>query len=355
MRLLSIFLIFFQLFLTGQIIINHTHMPQAGSSYYVFTDQNTNISPSLYEPSGENLSWNFTSFQSSTGKYEVYVSSTSSQIPSLCLAVFNNPFDPAYKSTHAKQVENFSDPMGNIQVEQVFQMFQLNQHVYVFTGQTAIVNGVPVCIKNTPPDTIYKFPLKYGDTIKSSSKYFISLPGIGYFEQTWQRTTVVDAWGYITTPYKTYEALRLFSFTNFVDSIFYESYNFGIKIPHQQKTYIWMSDDEKYPVFIIEKNITNFNSSTNIYWLGVNLNSISNNTTQNILSIFPSLSADYININNIYYPIDYLIYDCYGNLVKKNTITSENDKIWIGDLPNGVYLLKQSGQPMSKYFLKIYY
>lgn len=351
-KALFVFIAFF-LFAVGksQIVITHNQMPQVGGQYYVYEKQNVNIPSSLFEPSGENMYWDFSFLQSSNGDVEEFFSSTSSQIPYLCIGVFNNPFDPAYKSTLARKAESFSDPMGNIQVEHAFQMFQLNPDVYVYTGQSALVNNAPVCIKNSPPDTIYKFPLVFGDTLTSSSQFAITIPGIGHYEQRWNRTTIADAWGTIITPYDTFQVLRVFSHTLYVDSIFYEAYNFGTKIPYQRKTYAWLAENAKYPVFIVEKNISNFNSSLNAYWLSSSQHFISENTIA-LFHIYPTLAVDVININSENYPAVIILYDSYGRYLKEFTLSYQKQQIYIDDLADGLYYLQHSKSNLMKKFIK---
>lgn len=329
----------------AQISITSADMPEPGQSMPISRKAPLGDAIIGYELPGENIQWDFSSITKTEQQVVEYISPTSTDIQYICIAIFNNPLDADHNSTVAKPGEGMSDPMGSIQVTDVFDFFKNDSSLFTNVGRSSNVNTVPTCIRNIPVDTLYVFPLEFGTTFTSNSAFEIDIPTIGYYGQTLNRSSVADAWGTITTPYGTFEALRIVSTLEFVDTIYYESMGFGAKFPHTETHYTWLSNDMKFPVFSIEDKGQNFGGTIAFWPDTLDETGIIQHTEANEFTCVPNPADDYLNITlsgtfSFPYMID--IYNITG--VKIDQIELHNPSITIStaNYTPGVYFLKST-------------
>ena len=77
-------------------------------------------------------------------------------------------------------------------------------------------------------EIIFNFPIDYNDVDSCSSDGSLAIPSLGYFGLVRSRVNTVDGWGSITTPFGTFNALRVRSVVNEMDSIYVDSLGFGL-------------------------------------------------------------------------------------------------------------------------------
>lgn len=117
------------------------------------------------------------------------------------------------------------------------------------------VDSFPLPVSYTDPDVVYFLPLIYGDTNYAPYELTISIPGSFTMQEKGSRTTKVDGWGTIVTPYITTPAncLRLRSEKDEVDSLSIDSIN--IAIPVTTVEYKWMVKGKHAPVLQVTTNV----------------------------------------------------------------------------------------------------
>ena len=95
--------------------------------------------------------------------------------------------------------------------------------VYKSVGYGATVGGLqlPVTYASaTQQDIIYRFPLSFASQADSSSSYFtVTAPSAGSLSRKRKRVNRVDAWGTLTTPFGTFQTVRVVSTLRDRDSI----------------------------------------------------------------------------------------------------------------------------------------
>lgn len=91
----------------------------------------------------------------------------------------------------------------------------------VGSGVLASGLGLPVTFASAAEqDVIYRFPLRYSSPRDSSTSAFsINLPGTVFFAQRQQRVNRPDAWGTLTTPYGTFQTVRVVTRLSAHDSL----------------------------------------------------------------------------------------------------------------------------------------
>ncbi len=101
---------------------------------------------------------------------------------------------------------------------------------------------IPLSISYSPVDVVYRFPVKYGNIDSSSyegstsiSQFTVKIQG--------KRVNIVDGWGTVITPYKSYKCIRVKSVVTEIDSIL------GGAIDNSRVEYKWLSTNEQIPVF----------------------------------------------------------------------------------------------------------
>ncbi|MFY8021353.1 MAG: T9SS type A sorting domain-containing protein [Bacteroidia bacterium] len=131
-------------------------------------------------------------------------------------------------------------------IENPFTFIKKSNSVYIITGRGATAQNLPLGIVYNPKDTLYVFPLIYGKTYGGSFAGSASLATFGGLSQTGDRTSIVDGWGTIKTPYGTFECLRVKSTVNEMDSIVFGPTQ--LPIQNNRIEYRWLAKGEKYPI-----------------------------------------------------------------------------------------------------------
>jgi hypothetical protein len=339
----------------GQLTLTSNDFPVPGSEYPYSRKPAPGVEIDSYTNSGADITWDFSTILKTEQTVVRFISPTSTEIQYLCIAVFNNPTDPEHDSDVAKPGEGMSDPMGTIQVTDVFDFYQLTSDAYVCTGRSANVNGLPACIKNNPADTIFSLPFHYGDTVTSYSAFEIEIPGVGYYGQTLHRFSVADAWGTVTTPFGTFNSLRIKSTIEFEDSIFYESYGFGTTFPHTETHYVWLTNDHKIPIFSVEEKGQNF-GGTIAFWIDtLDHTSVEFSASESGLNLYPVPATDFLTVELPSETLNsglFFIMDCSGRVVQQVRLCKKVSYVSVSDLAPGIYLFSNEQKTIQKKFLK---
>ena len=150
--------------------------------------------------------------------------------------------------------EKIADTLGGgpLTFTNVHNFYSTTNSVYKAEGLGYSVTGIPLAANYTDDDEIYQFPLEYNDSDVSTFRFKFKVPGqqlITYIQQG-TRTNVVDAYGSIKTPFKTYsDVIRVKTIMNQVDTIVSPLGKTGI--PRPQVIYKWLAQGEVVPVLEI--------------------------------------------------------------------------------------------------------
>lgn len=121
-------------------------------------------------------------------------------------------------------------------------------------GATYSGLGVPVTYRDQAhQDVIYRFPLAYGNASDVSySDFEVTVPGTGALRQRRQRTNLVDGWGTVTTPFGTFQALRVVTTLVDRDSLAVGTTPGGpATLLPTQRQYKWLAKGVHVPVLTI--------------------------------------------------------------------------------------------------------
>lgn len=231
-----------------QITIDQGDMPSAGDMPRVSTaDTLVAVDPT---PTGANYSWDFSNLKPQFQQVDSFIGR--SDLP------FTLLFTVSSKADIARYIRTSTDslPIGGVSFSGGYQIYDKTATDYNDMGQATLLNGLlPIFLEKDPVDVVHRFPLNYMDTDSGYSQAILDLqiPGLGsiYIQQDRVRESEVDGWGTLTTPYGTFDVLRVRSEIMGEDSIMFDTlFNFSVpSIPTVE--YKWLAKGMDIPVLQI--------------------------------------------------------------------------------------------------------
>lgn len=221
----------------AQITITQSSMPSGGDTIR-YSSANTVGANLDIKNKGASRSWDYSSL-TATGQ-DLYSYIAANKTPYLL-----------YFFGQIGQKTADSIGINPIVLKNIYAFYTKSSSVFKQEGIGYSYQGIPLSAKNVDDDEVYQFPLSYGDSDVSTYNFRFAIPGnIFTYVQAGVRTNVVDGWGSIKTPYKTYpNVIRVKTIVNGVDSLITQFAK--IPVPRRQVIYKWLSTDEKIPVLEI--------------------------------------------------------------------------------------------------------
>ncbi|MCE2847414.1 MAG: T9SS type A sorting domain-containing protein [Sphingobacteriales bacterium] len=236
----------------AQITVTNADMPSA----------NDLIRFSLAPPStvvnltqaGANATWDFSGLVAQSQDIDSFLSVSSAPLTYL--------FAFGFTSNLYSRGEGLNSIAG-VQFSDVQNFYNKSTTSYRQTGFGANVNGLPTPIVFGNDDFIYRFPLVFGDIDTSDSDYSLVVPGLAAVSGEQRRISVVDGWGSLTTPYGTFNTLRVVSTLTGEDSVFLDTLGFGFTFPRPlTREYKWIANGQDIPVLQINTTQQLFGQET---------------------------------------------------------------------------------------------
>lgn len=224
----------FSSLLSAQITITIDDAPQVGDSLTFATDTvpGTSIVPG---PAGEGRLWDFSQL--------VPADTFSIKV----VAIEETP-----------DAEFFPQANAAIEIDSVFLYAELTDDALFILGTAVdlLETGMPFVARFDPPQKFFQFPTSYGTEYDNRSRLSLQADGdlVGLpfdsvrLVRTIFDTIVADAYGMLTTPVDTYDALRLGIESRTVDSLFANSFGTWVLIGSGEATsveYRWLAKEAK--------------------------------------------------------------------------------------------------------------
>ncbi|MFM9056129.1 MAG: T9SS type A sorting domain-containing protein, partial [Bacteroidota bacterium] len=106
-------------------------------------------------------------------------------------------------------------------------------------------------------------PFVFGDIDPSDSDFSLVVPGIAAVSGEQRRINVVDGWGSLTTPFGTFNTLRVLTTLTGEDSVFLDTLGFGFTFPRPlNREYKWIANGQDIPVLQINTTQQLFGQET---------------------------------------------------------------------------------------------
>ena len=210
----------------------------------------SNFNPDLnldFYATGPNFNWDFSSILYSG--QDSLVNAAVNQTPFAYQLFFNNIF------LYPNHVANFAqkgmdiDAVPNLQITDRFDYFRTTSSTLKKVGFGANINGLPASVRYDTIETIFNFPLSYGDADSSRAYYLASVPSLGTYGQWIRRAYEVDGWGSLQTPFQTYDVIRIRTTIKQRDTLYVDQFQFGTTFDQPDITLLqWFSLNEGFPV-----------------------------------------------------------------------------------------------------------
>ncbi|GAA4375083.1 hypothetical protein GCM10023186_07350 [Hymenobacter koreensis] len=246
-------------------IIDRTDMPAVTAAAPVDTMRISRAAPTL-PPSapplsrrGANQTWNYGALVATAQAVDRYVAvSATFPIYQLSFGVLGG----VNRATVASPEPLPAGLGGTLPITDPYQFYNVSAATapaqdYRSVGFGGTLNGfqVPVTYRSqAEQDVIYRFPLSFASA-PDSSVSFLETPAAaaatGYFNRRRKRVNTVDAWGTLTTPFGTFQTVRVVSKLIDRDSIALGGMpGFGIAVPVTRE-YKWLAKTHHVPLLTI--------------------------------------------------------------------------------------------------------
>jgi len=210
----------------------------------------------------------------------------------------------------------------------------------------------PIPVIFSAGDTVYRFPLNYGNIDSCDAAYGFAIPGLGYLGQDRHRVNSVDGWGTLITPLDTYNVVRVRSVVNAIDTISLDTTNqtgFTIVRPTEVQ-YKWLASGMMLPVLEVDcQIIANAEVVTNVAYQdslidGLFQVAVQETADPSRLIVYPNPASGQLNVsipesnNNV---SEIGLYNSQGQIVSKEWKRSGNVySIDIENVASGYYVLR---------------
>lgn len=224
----------------SQITITNADMPSAGDTLRISYSNDT-LDPTI---TGPNHTWNYAYLTATSQWVEKFDSPTTFTTP------FNLLFNPL-NTSYGQQQYTPDSIAGGIALDDAYGFFKKSSSALKQVGLGLTINSLPIPFDYNPDDFVFNFPLNFGDIDSCDAEFGPPSFAAGilpfYYGQKIHRVNVVDGWGTLTTPFGTFQALRVKSTLAIRDTIA-DSSGLGFAFPRPlQYEYKWLKTGGKVP------------------------------------------------------------------------------------------------------------
>ena len=213
-------------------------------------------------------------------------------------------------------------------------------------GLSIGISGTEIPVTSDTIETRYAFPMNYEDSYTSNGYSYLDLNPI--YNAIWiqyrTRITEVDGYGSITTPYGTFDVLRIRHEIIESDSVFIDLFEgaewYELPVPVRYE-YVWITKNEKEPILKVvtrleasgEEAVISVNYKDNFLDLNAGIEE-----TQNSIQIGPNPVINSLVVQGISGSFDYQVIGMYGEVLQKGTKHNHN-AIDLNNINPGTHLI----------------
>ncbi|MEO6901828.1 MAG: T9SS type A sorting domain-containing protein [Bacteroidia bacterium] len=206
----------------------------------------------------------------------------------------------------------------------------------------------PLAIHFSPAETILKYPSTFGTTFTGTSVIDVKIAAPTNpimdsvrLKSTRTKTSIVDAWGSITTPYGTFNCLRFQEIQRSIDSTFYRIqgvWTLSNQKIDSTKTYNWLTKNIGLPLVSAKVNFKT-DSVERVTWLALPT-TVGINTTLEVanVNVYPNPAQDQVRfkLDASKFAILYIC-DISGKKVYTTTILNDITTVNLSKFVSGTY------------------
>ena len=237
--LLFPFLLLTVLFVSAQITITSNDLPSTGQTYR--TSISFDFGSYNFEETGANYTWDFSELGSMMQRQSSYVTVT--QTPVIFWPFFLG------SANQATEIEEFN-LIPELPVDGGYQFYNKTASQYADIGIGLNLGGLPIPLKFDNPDVLYQFPMTAGYTHTGYADLSFTLPDVAHITVERTRISEVDGWGTLTTPYGTFQTIRLKSQVFEYDSIYIDTLGVPLVFNREYIEYKWFGNGHGLPLLV---------------------------------------------------------------------------------------------------------
>ena len=331
----------------SQITVNSSDFATGGDTVRISITSGNTLD---YSTTGPNQNWDFSTLVPTSQVLDTFHST--STIPLFAQVVFGN-FAPAkYHASYFREATTL--PLSQltflpVTINNIFQYTRLTVDSMTSVGYSMVINSNEIPYKSDTIEKNYDFPIQYGNTTFSRGYTKIDMNPVynGILKQHRVHSSTVDGWGSITTPYGTFNALRIKHEINEIDSISLTVASFPTTLPLQnplRREYEWWTNGEKEPILkITTSEVQGIENITNVQYRDIyrGLDAGLNDLATNKIAFFPNPVSEELNFTNDGSIQKVNIIDLQGNkVIEYDNFKVQSNKINVSSLHKGFYLLQ---------------
>lgn len=206
----------------------------------------------------------------------------------------------------------------------------------------------PLAVPFSPAEIILKYPSTFGTTFTGTSVIDVKIAAPTNpvmdsirLKSTKTKTSIVDAWGIITTPYGTFNCLRFQEIQHSVDSTFFKvngTWTLSNEKTDSTKTYNWLTNNLALPLVSAKVNFKT-DSVESATWIALpNTVGIKKSSEIADVTVYPNPAK-----NEVRFKLDatkvaaLYICDIAGKMVYSSTISNDITIVDLSRLANATY------------------
>ena len=295
---------------------------------------------------GSNYSWDFSGL---VGENQVLKSYNDlSNASTFMQFLFGGFAPPAYQATNFVASDALPiDQIGAflpVNISEVNSVSKNTADSITSIGISIVVDGNEVPFKSDTIETRYQLPANFGDVYSSRGYSLIDLNPI--FDAIWiqyrQRNSNIDGWGSITTPFGTFDALRMRHTIQEQDSIYIGQFGTWIELPIPPSTvYEWWAAGELEPVLRITTSDFGGTETVSDIEYRDSYDPLLVGADELIaeVNVYPNPAHDELSLDGLEIGSAFVIVSSDGKMVQSGNISSTSQTILLADMTPGSYIL----------------
>lgn len=327
----------------GQITLNDTHFPEAGDQLVMSTTFDLTLD---YMSTGANYTWDFSGLTPTGQRFTDYKDvSDASFLANLFFG--SNGAVPYRASYFAPTTDLPLDQITSvlpITIDDISLFSKSTPTALTMVGYEFLISGQGIPAKSDTIETRYEFPLEYGDAYTSRGYTDLDLNPI--YDAKWiqhrYKESTVDGWGVITTPYGTFDALRIHHRVLENDSIYVSldtmGFWVGIPVPEAHE-YEWRAVEEKEAILRVKTSLILGSETITSIEYRDEYNGLGVSETELTFSVFPNPATDELTVFSTEAVEQITILNQQGQMVKLLESEGALPVVDVSDLDAGMYHL----------------
>jgi Secretion system C-terminal sorting domain len=207
-----------------------------------------------YKATGADTTWDYSFLQWSSQRVDKLLDPINTNV--MYALYFGNVGFNSHRANIASPGTLNINITSLLTVNNLYNFFYKSNSSYIQQGLGMSIDNIPTTVSMINRDTLYKFPIHFGDADQVNSSFKVNLPLIGGVLHQQTRTNQVDGWGTLITPFGTFPVIRVYTQIASYDSVYIDTLHAGLNVPRAtQRQYKWIGNGQKEPLLEINTQV----------------------------------------------------------------------------------------------------